>query len=123
MVSKIELTTRLVKAKENALQEIDNLRKLVEDDDDEESVEHCSMITAGLIAIMLIKLMLDEDSSTDEGDEMAKALYTSYSSSMGGVSFNGTPLPTADELFSDNTKGKIADAWRATALRSKHYLL
>jgi len=41
----------------------------------------------------------------------AKAAYTAYCAGVGGVAFNGDPLPSADEFFADESKAKQANAW------------
>jgi hypothetical protein len=53
---------------------------------------------------------------------IAQELYTTYCASVGGVAFNGDPLPTAQEFFSDPTKKKQSDAWLATAQRAMDLL-
>ena len=46
---------------------------------------------------------------------LAKNMYTAYCEKVGGVAFNGDPLPTADEFFTDETKTKQSNAWLAAA--------
>lgn len=51
----------------------------------------------------------------DHCEEIARDLYTTYTKAVGGIAFNGDPLPGASEFFGDPTKKKQADAWRAVA--------
>ena len=48
-------------------------------------------------------------------DTLAKQMYDAYCEAVGGVAFNGDPLPKSDEFFSDETKLKQVNAWRAAA--------
>jgi len=50
-----------------------------------------------------------------EQEELAKLLYDNYCEGVGGVAFNGLPLPKSAEFFADATKQKQADAWRKVA--------
>ena len=45
----------------------------------------------------------------------AGELYTHYCKAVGGVAFNGDPLPTWDEFIADPKKTKQANAWLAVA--------
>ena len=54
---------------------------------------------------------------------VAKELYTHYCTAVGGVAFNGDPLPDWEEFSTDPTKKKQSDAWLATADRALELLL
>lgn len=56
-------------------------------------------------------------------DVLAKKIYDKYCESVGGVAFNGDPLPKSDEFFSDPSKTKQADAWRAACKEPYELLL
>jgi hypothetical protein len=47
--------------------------------------------------------------------EVAIKAYDVYCKAVGGVAFNGTPLPTGEEFFADVTKEKQANGWIAVA--------
>jgi hypothetical protein len=47
--------------------------------------------------------------------ELAGRFYTAYRTSVGGLSFNGTPLPNWDQLVTDPTAEKVVKGWRAVA--------
>lgn len=49
--------------------------------------------------------MLDKESA-------ARAAYTAYCEAVGGVAFNGDPLPTWEEFSQDPKKDKQAQGWR-----------
>lgn len=55
--------------------------------------------------------MFDEES-------FAKELYTAYCAAVGGVAFNGEPLPDADTFFADTKKQRQIEGWKAVALRA-----
>ena len=42
---------------------------------------------------------------------LAKALYTTYCSSVGGRAYNGDQLPCADDFFNDAAKTVQVKAW------------
>lgn len=44
-------------------------------------------------------------------EKIAGALYDVYCKEVGGVNFQGDPLPTWDEFKSDPTKKKQSNAW------------
>lgn len=46
---------------------------------------------------------------------VAKVLYTTYCEAVGGVAFNGDPLPNWEEFAADPDKTKQSGAWLATA--------
>lgn len=46
---------------------------------------------------------------------LAKLMYDEYCKAVGGVAFNGDPLPSSEEFFSDDTKTKQRKAWEAAA--------
>jgi len=48
-------------------------------------------------------------------EEKAGQLYEVYCEAVGGVAFNGDPLPPWKDFSSDPGKVKQADAWRAVA--------
>ena len=50
-----------------------------------------------------------------EIDSMASELYAIYCRAVGGVAFNGDPLPDWDAFAADKTKAKQVNAWRAVA--------
>lgn len=49
-------------------------------------------------------------------EERAKKLYTAYCKGVGGLSYNGDTLPTAEELFADESKQKITQGWINAAI-------
>jgi hypothetical protein len=51
-------------------------------------------------------------------NEIASMLYTEYCIAVGGLSFNGDPLPSWEEFSNDSTKEKQANAWRVVAEKS-----
>ena len=51
-------------------------------------------------------------------EDKAGELYDLYCKEVGGVAFNGDPLPKWSKFGSDETKKKQADAWRAVARRA-----
>lgn len=48
-------------------------------------------------------------------EELAKLLYETHCKSVGGLAFGGDPLPTWETIMHDETKQKLAGAWRAVA--------
>ena len=50
-------------------------------------------------------------------EDNADLLYSAYCKAVGGVAFNGDPLPEWTEFAADPSKQKQADAWRSAALR------
>lgn len=48
-------------------------------------------------------------------EELAREAYDVYCAAVGGKAWNGQPLPTAEEFFTDSAKKLQADAWRAVA--------
>jgi hypothetical protein len=48
-------------------------------------------------------------------EETAGQLYTKYCEAVGGVAFNGDPLPAWDEFSKDPAKEKQSKAWIAAA--------
>lgn len=48
-------------------------------------------------------------------DIIAEKLYEAYCRAVGGVAFNGDPLPKWREFSSDEKKEKQAEAWRCAA--------
>jgi len=53
-----------------------------------------------------------------ELDAHADLLYSVYCEGVGGVAFNGDPLPSWADFAGDAAKQKQADAWRAVAKQS-----
>ncbi len=49
---------------------------------------------------------------------IAEELYRVYCESVGGVAFNGYPLPDWNTFSSNENKQKQADAWRSAADRA-----
>lgn len=56
-------------------------------------------------------------------ETVAEALYTTYCEAVGGVAFNGDPLPGWQQFSTDPTKEKQANAWLAAADRAMRLLL
>ena len=54
---------------------------------------------------------------------VAEQLYNAYCAAVGGVAFNGDPLPEWEEFSIDETKKKQSDAWLATADRAMEFLM
>lgn len=50
-----------------------------------------------------------------EAEQLAGELYEAYCARVGGVAFNGDPLPDWNEFSKDSSKRKQADGWRAVA--------
>jgi len=53
---------------------------------------------------------------------LARLMYDTYCKAVGGLAFNGDPLPTSKEFFSDQTKTKQRDGWDAAALCAIDFL-
>lgn len=51
-------------------------------------------------------------------DYIAGEMYRVYCEAVGGVAFNGDPLPGWDEFSTDPKKTKQAEAWRIAADRA-----
>jgi len=51
-------------------------------------------------------------------EQIAGELYTAYCEAVGGVAFNGDPLPSWSTFRADPKKGKQSDAWIAAACKS-----
>ena len=49
---------------------------------------------------------------------VAEELYTAYCAAVGGVAFNGDPLPDWATFFADPSKEKQSSAWLAAADRA-----
>ena len=56
-------------------------------------------------------------------ETVAKALYTAYCEAVGGVAFNGDPLPDWKTFSDDPTKEKQANGWLSAADRAMQLLL
>jgi len=52
-------------------------------------------------------------------EQLAGQLYEIYCKAVGGVAFNGDPLPSWDEFKNDPAKSKQANAWREVAKAAK----
>lgn len=48
-------------------------------------------------------------------DNVARQLYEVYCRAVGGIAFNGDPLPSWEEFSKDASKLKQANGWRAVA--------
>lgn len=48
-------------------------------------------------------------------EDLAGRMYDRYCTAVGGVAFNGDPLPAWTEFGSDSTKAKQANGWREAA--------
>jgi len=51
-------------------------------------------------------------------NEIASMLYTEYCIAVGGLAFNGDPLPSWEDFSNDPGKEKQANAWRVVAEKS-----
>lgn len=51
-------------------------------------------------------------------EAIAGILYAVYCEKVGGVAFNGAPLPKWEEFRADETKKKQSDAWVAVAQKA-----
>lgn len=49
---------------------------------------------------------------------VAEELYTAYCAAVGGLAFNGYPLPDWATFFADPSKEKQSSAWLAAADRA-----
>lgn len=58
---------------------------------------------------------LEKPVSTAAIAERAARMYDVYCQAVGGVAFNGDPLPSSAEFFADPKKEKQATAWIAAA--------
>ncbi len=56
-------------------------------------------------------------------ETVAEELYTTYCAAVGGVAFNGDPLPDWATFAADPTKEKQSSAWLAAADRAMALLL
>lgn len=55
-------------------------------------------------------------------ETLAKELYTAYCAAVGGVAFNGDPLPDWETFSTDMNKVKQSNAWLAAAKRAMEIL-
>lgn len=55
-------------------------------------------------------------------DTLASKLYSAYSEKVGGVAFNGDPLPTWEEFKANPEKEKQVIGWMQVALEAKAIL-
>lgn len=55
--------------------------------------------------------------------ECAKLMYDAYCKAVGGLAFNGDPLPGSEEFFNDPTKSKQSNAWIAASNAAYSYLI
>lgn len=51
-------------------------------------------------------------------EKIARQFYDNYCLAVGGLAFNGDPLPKSEEFFEDPSKKLQADAWRGVAQNS-----
>lgn len=56
-------------------------------------------------------------------EKLAMAMYEEYCAEVGGTAYDGSPLPTAKEFFSADTKAKQARAWMAAASKALELIL
>jgi len=54
---------------------------------------------------------------------VAEELYTAYCKAVGGVAFNGDPLPSWAEFSADPSKTKQSNAWLEAADRAMQLLM
>ena len=54
---------------------------------------------------------------------IASQLYAAYCEAVGGVNFQGDPLPSWEEFSSDPNKKKQSDAWVVAANRAIELLV
>ena len=55
-------------------------------------------------------------------ETVAKELYEAYCKSVGGIAFNGDPLPNWETFSNDETKKKQSNAWLDTAQAAIDFL-
>lgn len=55
--------------------------------------------------------------------KLAMAMYDEYCAGVGGKAYDGRPLPTAKEFFSDETKQKQARGWFRAASKAIELIL
>lgn len=48
-------------------------------------------------------------------ESLAMQMYDDYCAAVGGKAYDGRPLPTAEEFFSDDSKAKQVRGWLAAA--------
>jgi len=53
----------------------------------------------------------------DTKNKLAKLAYDTYCEAVGGVAFNGDPLPSWEDFSKDENKQKQVEAWRTVAER------
>lgn len=51
----------------------------------------------------------------DDTEDVAEQLYETYCAAVGGLAYNGDPLPTWEQFASDPSKAKQANGWRTVA--------
>ena len=68
-----------------------------------------------LSARMVTLLDDPEESASNPVERLAGSLYETYCASVGGVAFNGDPLPDWNAFRGDPSKKKQSDAWVDTA--------
>jgi|AntRauTorcE11897_2_1112592.scaffolds.fasta_scaffold57136_2 hypothetical protein len=54
---------------------------------------------------------------------VAGELYRVYCEAVGGIAFNGDPLPDWDTFYSDESKQKQSNAWLEAADRAMEILM
>lgn len=56
---------------------------------------------------------------SETSETVARYLYDIYCEAVGGKAWDGRPLPSSSEFFTDASKAKQADAWREVAKHAK----
>lgn len=56
-----------------------------------------------------------ENTEISKVEALARQMYDHYCMRVGGKAFNGDQLPLSNEFFTDESKGKQADAWRSVS--------
>ena len=57
--------------------------------------------------------------NTKHIEDHANLLYSVYCEAVGGVAFNGDPLPSWEDFAADPNKKRQSDAWRSVAVQSR----
>lgn len=66
--------------------------------------------------------MIDIETATDTEVELAGKLYEAYCEQVGGIAFNGDPLPTWAEFSMDPKKVKQVEGWLIVAMKAVELL-
>jgi len=59
--------------------------------------------------------VIEDNAQPSETDRLADTLYTTYCKEVGGIAFNGDPLPSWYDFARDPNKTKQSSAWRVVA--------